>query len=167
MDRQDLKIGDYLNLTGCFTEEYFIRGMSVYQIGVELGLPLQRLKNGVYVSFAIELPTIHGFKLGGWTEFPTQLFMESRKGKMEWNETKFEETYDGKRMPISIEKAKRGWLNNMKQEKLVKVLPIDRYEKGDEFPSGGKASQIIVVHPLRCQVTNFLKYDEIFRGVWN
>ena len=33
------KVGDMLQLTGCFTEEYCLRGLTVNQIAKELGFP--------------------------------------------------------------------------------------------------------------------------------
>lgn len=166
MINHNFKTGQIKYFQGCFTEEYFLRGLSVSQIGVELGLPSHRLKNGIYIAFAIKFPSFYEFKLGGWAEFSTDRFIEYRKGKMKWIETKFEETYKGKRIPISIDDAKKAWLENMKHEKLVKVIPFIPHHEEDIYPPGGRASQIIVVNPIQCQITNFLKGNQIFNGVW-
>ena len=167
MTTSTLRVGQVIYNKGCFTEEYFLRGLSGAQIGRELGLPPHRLVNGLFISFAIQLPAFHEFKLGGWAKYSTDNFVTYRKRKMKWSEAAFERTYEGKRMPISIEEAKKGWLAGMRNEKLIKVIPNIPRQEGDEYPQGGKASQIIVVHPIRCQVTNFLQLDEVFRGVWH
>lgn len=165
-NNQPYKVGQVEYLKGCFTEEYFLRGLSVSQIGTELGLPQDRLANGIFISFALQLPSFHEFKLGGWAEFATDNFIKYRKGKMKWSETDFEKTYEGKRIPISIEAAKKSWLANMRNEKLIKVLPVIKHQQDDIYPAGGRASQVIIVHPIRCHITTFLKANEIFRGVW-
>jgi len=161
------QVGQTAYLKGCFTEEFFIRGMTAQQIGQELGLPQRRLTEGMFIAYAVRLPALHEFKLGGWAEFSTDKFIEYRKGKMIWNESDFEKTYDGKRMPISIEAAKKGWRQNMTHIKLIKVLLPIVHDNRDVYPSGGKASQIIITHPIECHVVKFLKPNDLFRGVWS
>lgn len=168
MDQQNYKKGQVLYLKGCFTEEFFLRGLSVSQIGRELGLPSHRLANGIFISYAIKFPALHEFKLAGWAEYSTDHFVEyGKKGRVKWSEENFEKTYRGKRMPMSIEDAKKARLDGMKHHKLVKVIPNIPHRNTDEYPSGGKASQLIVVHPIQCHITNFLKGNEVFRGVWS
>lgn len=160
--------GTYERLKGCFTEEYFIRGLSLKRIGMELGLPSSRLRKGAWICWAEQLPAIHEFYLGGWTKFPTHNFVRyNRHGKMKWYEDKYEETYAMIRTPITIEQAKQGWLAGMRHEKLVKVVPILGHDDNNPPPPGGRASQIIVVQLIRCKVVKFLKNDDdVFRGVW-
>ncbi len=160
------EIGQIRKLKGCFTEEYFLRGLSVSKIGQELGLPGHRLKDGVFVAFALQLPYYHEFELGGWAKYSTDKFVTYDKGKMTWSRFKFEETYAGKRMPISIEDAKMAWLKNMRHEKLIKILPVIPHKDDDKYPSGGIASQIIVKHTISCQIVKFLKGNETFNSVW-
>lgn len=162
-----LQVGQHLDLKGCFTEEFFLRGLTLSQIGVELGLPSHRLNDGVFIAFAIRLPSIHEFDLGGWAEYATDNFIEYKNGKSTWNEQKFEQTYDGKRMPISIEAAKKAWRENMKNEKLIKILPKIAHQQNDFYPPGGKASQIIISKPVKCHVVKFLNRGEVFNSVWN
>lgn len=163
--QKPLKIGDMVGLKGCFTEEYFVRGLSLRQIGKELGLPLHILADGAYVAFAVELPRYPDFELGGWAKYSTDKFIDYRKGKMDWSELKFEETYAGIRVPISIDEAKKAWLSNMRNEKLIKVLPQIK-DPNAEYPVGGLASQIIIRNEVRCQIVKFLKLNDIFRSVW-
>ena len=166
MEPQDSKIGKSLFLTGCFTEEFFLRGLNVRQIGKALGLPEYRLANGLYIAWAVQLPSFHEFKLGGWAEFPTSEFYDYTKKRDKWSEEKFEKTYEGKRVPITIEQAKYAWLENMKHEKLIKVLLNIPGQDGDKYPAGEQASQIIVVHPIRCQIMKFIDGNDVFKGIW-
>jgi len=159
-------IGDTPYLDGCFTEEYFIRGMTLQRIGTELGLPQYQLSDGAFIAFALQLPSFNGFQLGGWTEFRASKFVDFRNGKKKWSKAKFEKTYQGKRLPISLEDAKKGWMKNMRNEKLVKVLPNIPPHENEKYPAGGLASQVIITHPIQCQVVKFLKHNEIFRSVW-
>lgn len=161
-------IGQFPRLKGCFTEEFCIRGMTLRQIGVELGLPMRRIEKGAYIAFALQLPAYHEFRLGGWAEFSTDKFVtyNKRKGKIKWHEDKFEEVYEGRRVPISIDEAKKAWLKNMRYHKLIKILPALDHQESDDYPTGGKASQIIITHPVRCQVVQFLKLDDVFHSVW-
>ncbi len=152
--------------TDVFTEEYFIRGLTLRQIGEELGLPQHRLKEGAWICFALELPVYQNFRLGGWAEFSTDNFVTYDEGKMKWSEADYEETYAGKRLPVKINNAKRSWLSNMRKEKLVKILPAIPHSKTDAYPKGGKASQVIIMKKIRCYITKFPDYDDIFRGVW-
>lgn len=162
-----LAIGDTPYFDGCFTEEYFIRGLNFQQIGAELGLPKRRMVNGAFIAYAVQFPTMTGFHLGGWTAYETALFMEYRRNKIPfWNEEKFEEVYSGKRFPMSIEEAKKAWLRNMRHEKLIKVILNVDHRDDDDYPQGGRASQIIVTRPIECHVVQFLNGDDVFRGVW-
>lgn len=166
MNQKLYEVGDRRSLKGCFTEEYFLRGLSVNEIGKELGLPPHMLSNGIFISFALQLPTFDNFELGGWAKYSTDNFINYRKGKMKWIESKFESTYKDKRVPIPIDQAKKAWVENMKKEKLIKILPNIPNNQSDIYPAGRFASQIIVINPIECQITNYLKNNEIFRGVW-
>ncbi len=160
-------IGQYVPHKGCFTEEYFLRGLSLKQIGIELGLPSRRLVKGAYICWAEQLPALHEFHLGGWAKFSTDKFVRyGRGGKLKWYEDKYEETYAFIRTPITVEQAKQGWLAGMRHEKLLKVVPMLGHDDTDLYPPGGRASQIIVSHPIRCKVVKFLNDDDVFRGVW-
>lgn len=159
-------VGDMLQLTGCFTEEYCLRGLIVNQIAKELGLLENRFKNGIFIAWAIQLPTMSQFELAGWVQFPTDKFATYHPQKgTQWHRILFEQTYKDKRMPISIEQAKQAWLQNMKHEKLVKVL-MNIPGQGEDFPAGGKASQIIVTSPIMCSVVKKLSSNDVFNGVW-
>lgn len=164
---ESLRVGQVINCSGCFTEEFFLKGLTAQQIGTELGLPQRCLAEGMFVSYAIQLPSFYQFELGGWAKYSTDKFVAYRKNKMNWKQKEFDKIYDGKRMPISIAEAKRGWLENMKYHKLIKILLPIAYLNTDEFPAGGKASQIIVTDPIPCEVVKFLKPNELFQGVWN
>lgn len=159
-------IGQNISLMGCFTDEYSLRGMSVLEIGRELGLPLARLSEGVYVAWAVQLPTIENFKLGGWAEYSTDHFVRYQEKQMVYSEKKYMATLKGKRMPISIEEAKKSWLMHMNNEKLIKIVPVIPHQEGDHYPPGGKAAQLIVTNPILCQVAKFLHIHEVFRGTW-
>lgn len=161
-----LEVGQIVKMDGCFTEEYFLRGLSVKQIGQELGLPAHRMIKGVFVIFALELPQYHQFELGGWAEFATDKFIDYDNDGMNWDEKKFEDLYANRRMPISIDDAKTNWMKNMMNEKLVKVITAVGSSKDDIYPSGGKASQIILREKVNCQVVQFLKSNDIFHSVW-
>jgi len=164
--KNELKVGQVVKLKGCFTEELFLRGLTLSQIGVELGLPSHRLNEGVFISFALQLPTVNQFDLGGWAEYSTDNFISYGKNGAQWSEKDFEKTYKDKRMPITIEEAKKGWLMNMRQEKLIKIIPVIPHSNDDFYPSGGKASQVIIKQPINCQIVKFLKRGEVFNSVW-
>lgn len=159
-------INQVLFLKGCFTEEYCLRGLTLHQIAQELGLPAHRVEKGAFIAFALTLPAFHEFYPGGWAEYSTDKFVEYRKGKMKWKEEQYEATYEGKRMPISVEQVKNAWLDSMKNEKLVKVLPAVPHSEGDDYPPGGLASQIVIVHGVKCLITQFLESNQVFRGIW-
>jgi len=51
---------------------------------------------------------------------------------------------------------------------LVKLVLAVPHDDSHQYPSGGKAPQIIVNRELRCQVVKYLppSSQERFRGVW-
>ena len=163
-----LKVGDFVELTGCFTEEYFIRGMAAHEIVQELGLPARFKLKRMYVAMAIHLPGIHDFELGGWAKFSTDKFFNYDKStkKGRWSKVKFEEVYRNKRMPLSVDAAKQAWRDGMNSEKLIKVLFNTPKSDRDRYPEGGRASQIIVTRPVKCLITTTLLPTHRFTGVW-
>ena len=160
------RVGEIVFKGGCFTLEYFIRGLTCDEIGKELGLPPRVMANGASIAMAIELPSYNGFKPAGWTRFSTDNISHRKNGKMVWDEATYLEFYTGKRLPIPIREIQKSWLSDMKKEKLVKVLPNIDYEDNEYFPRGGKAGQIVVTNPLRCEVTNQLTLNDRFKGIW-
>ena len=144
---------------GCFTYEQYISGMTLEEIGRELGLPPARLMNGGWVVFALKLPLFDQFDCGGWAEFSTDNFMKkSALTKNEvWNRMAYEKTYKNRRLPVSILDAKAGHMQQMATRKLVKLVPVLMHNDTYKYPSGGKAPQIIVYQELPCQVLKFLQ----------
>lgn len=163
---QQLRVGDLIYLDGCFTEEFFIRGLTLSKIATELGLPSHRIKEGAWIAFAIQLPQKHQFYLGGWTQFATDKFIEYRKNSMFWDAKKYMELYEGKRMPLTIDQAKEAWLSNMRKEKLIKVIPKVAHQPQDVYPPGGIASQIIINTPIQCHIVQLLQPNDVFQGCW-
>ncbi len=161
-----LELGQFIELDGCFTEEYCLRGLSVRQIGEELGYKPFRMSQGIFIAFAIEFPSFDQFELGGWTKYSTDHFFDEDR-KVKWSEHEFEETYYRKRIPISIEAAKIAWLKNMRSEKLIKVLPVVPHQDKTDYIPGGLASQIIVTSKIKCQLVKFLAVNEVFKDVWS
>ncbi|PPK88768.1 hypothetical protein CLV84_1739 [Neolewinella xylanilytica] len=168
MITQKLVVGHMIDLVGCFTEEYFIRGLNASQIVKELGLPDRYQQLKMYVAMAIHLPSICDFELGGWAEFSTDNFFNyDKQGRgSKWDAKKFEKVYQGKRMPISINTAKQAWRDGMNHEKLVKVLFDTDHRDQDKYRAGGRASQIIVTRPIKCLIAKQLSPTERFTGVW-
>lgn len=151
---------------GCFTFEQHIAGMTLEEIAKELGLPSERLIKGGWVVFALKLPFGDDFDLGGWAEFETKNFFDY--DKKQWSRMDFEKTYKGKRMPISIFEAKNGWMQEMNNRKLVKLVLGVRHDDRHSYPAGGLAPQIIVKTKLKCLAVKYLPPNsmERFRGVW-
>lgn len=164
MPTYHLREGDLTMQRGCFTFEQHIAGMTLEEIGKELGLPPERLIRGGWIVFAVNLPWSNDFDLAGWAEFSTDNFVKDGS----WNRMDFEKTYKNKRMPISIFEAKAGWLQEMNNRKLVKLVLAVPHDDSHRYPSGGKAPQIIVNRELRCQVVKYLPpgSQERFLGVW-
>jgi len=177
---------------GCFTQEYSLKGKTLKQIFVELGLPDRRLHEGAYIVYSLWVPRYNQFELGGHTKHSTEKFITyGEKGAMNWNKTKFLETYPNHRFnqylregmtgwnresvekkygePINsktIETVKREWLKINNNRKLLKVLPGIRHKDGEEYPSGGRANQIILKENMKCQVVGKYLPNDVFHGVW-
>ncbi len=164
MPYQPLREGDTTMQKGCFTFEQHIAGMTLEEIGKELGLPRERLIRGGWVVFALNLPYGDDFDLGGWAQFSTDNFMKDDA----WNRMDFEKTYKNKRMPISIFEAKSGWMQEMNNRKLVKLVLGVPHDDSHAYPAGGLAPQIVVKRQLRCLVVKYLPPNSLerFRGVW-
>jgi len=80
MSTQSSKKGRYCHCDGCFTLEEAITGKNLEQIGTELGLPPERLREGAHIAFSIELSGTKDFELGGWAQFKTSLFTTYKEG---------------------------------------------------------------------------------------
>ena len=152
---------------GCFTTEYFLRGLTLKNIFKELGLKQSQLSEGAVIAYALNLPGINEFELGGWTEHSTDKFEEFRNGQRFWNKEKYNEVFfPGSRLSKNdINDYKKAWLDRMNQEKLVKVIPVTSKGEG-KWPKGNKAAQIIVSRPILCTVIGHYKPHDYFKGAW-
>ena len=75
---------------GCFTFESGILGLNIKDIGRRLGLPLERLSQGVDIYYALTIPSFDEFYWGGMALDATDNFITYPKGQApQYNMKKF------------------------------------------------------------------------------
>jgi len=69
-----MKIGEVIQVSGCFTKNKFIAGRSLREIEKILGFHPGRFSKGITVVSLTRLPTLQQFQLAGHTNVATHRF---------------------------------------------------------------------------------------------
>ncbi len=151
-----LIINDSAYFDGCFTFESGIIGLNIQDIGRRLGLPLQRLSEGVDIYYALTVPSFDDFWWGGMALDSTDKFITYPAGKgPQYNMKKYAELFKdnigAKITTDDINVLKAQWHNLMGTEKLVKVVPKIRHNENMYYPAGSSVTpQFILTRKIQC-----------------
>ena len=155
---------------GCFTFESGILGLNIKDIGRRLGLPLERLSQGVDIYYALTVPSFDDFYWGGMALDATDNFMTYPKGQPpQYNMKLFAELFkDNIGFKITnndINALKAQWLNLMGRQKLVKVVPKIGHYENMYYPAGSSVTpQFILKTKLQCILGSSIPPNGNFRA---
>ena len=154
---------------GCFTFESGILGLNIKDIGRRLGLPLERLSQGVDIYYALTVPSFDDFYWGGMALDATDNFMTYPKGQPpQYNMKLFAELFKNnigfKITDTDINALKAQWHNLMGRQKLVKVVPKIGHYENMYYPAGSSMTpQFILKTKLQCILGSSIPPNGNFR----
>lgn len=131
-----MQVGDHVSVTGCITQDKFLRGRTLRQMEQNLGFHAGRLRDGAYVVALRELPRAQDFAFAGYSQVATH------------------RTTPGIRLNEQVAKANvmAGW-SLVGPGRLVKVLAAIRHnpdmELDAQYPPGHGVPQWDVLGPHR------------------
>lgn len=140
-----MKIGDIVEVSGCFTKNKYIAGRSLREIEKILGFHPGRFAQGITVVSFKKLPTLQQFHLAGYSNVATHRFKTPAD--------------------LNIERLKAEALATWSitgLERLVKVLPAvahsSQMEPDIQYPHGQGAPQWIANVRLPAEVIGLITH---------
>ena len=83
-----MNINEMIEVSGCITQERYIKGRSLPELERLLGFQKGRLDNGIVVATLIQLPNISQFQLLGYTQVAGHQFKGIDPKKLDVNKLK-------------------------------------------------------------------------------
>lgn len=154
----ELTVGNYYQFDGCFTYEGYIIGQNIGEIARRLGLPQWRMKEGIYIAYALRVPSVNEFEMAGITLDSTDKFVSYDKNKMVYNADKFKTLYKG----MNLQEMKQMYHKTFADGKLVKVIARKKHIQGTEYPEGTLVPQILITSQLPCLVAAYIPPQGMF-----
>ena len=158
--KRQFRLGQTVNKAGCFTFEGYIANQNLSEIARRLGLPQKVVAQGVYIAYAIRMPSMHEFELAGTTLDSTDKFTDYSNGIANYQPKKFQKLYTTNAViPVNFQQIKKEYHNSFGVNKLVKVLA----PSATLYPPGGMTPQFLMKYSLPCKIVAFIPPNGNFK----
>lgn len=158
--KRQFYVGQTIYKAGCFTFEGYIANQNLNEMARRLGLPQKVVSQGVYIAYAIRMPSMHEFELAGTTLDSTDNFVDYSSGNAQYQAQKFQNLYaQNAVIPVNFQQIKKQYHNSFGANKLVKVIaPSAKF-----YPAGGMTPQFLMTSSLPCKIAAFIPPHGNFR----
>lgn len=155
------KIGQTIYPGGCFTLEGYIINQNLSGIAYRLGLPQSIVAHGIFIAYALRVPTINEFELAGITFDSTDKFIDYSGVIPKYDPNKFNSLYTSRAaVPINFLTIKKQYQATFHINKLVKILS----PRAVHYPPGTMVPQFEMSRSVQCYVAAYIPPDGNFRA---